>query len=433
MIAFALTGALFTGVIFTLAPALAGLRTKLSGAMQATGRSQSADGATLRGALTVVQVAASLALLVGALLLVRTVRNLAAVERGFDPEAVLAYGYDPSPQGHDAETARALRRRLLDEVATLPGIQSASVASFLPVPGDRLRARISVPGSDDEPIAAASFDVSAEYFTTLGTRIIAGRAFTTAEQHDPPAAGRGVVLGAATARSLFGDAGAVGRVVEVQGFTSTTQQPVIGVAEDVRIGARDDVMPTVYQPLGAAAMPLGYVLVRSSLPPAQAERQIADALGRIDPNIPFFHAESLGAGFRRAIAEERLLARLLSLFALLAVALAAIGLYGVIAYSVARRRREIGIRMALGARSATVVELVARQSFMLLAVGVLLGTFGGYALSRVLASRMYGVTPVDPATYILAIAGFATVAALASAIPARSATRVDPIETLRQE
>jgi predicted lysophospholipase L1 biosynthesis ABC-type transport system permease subunit len=222
-------------------------------------------------------------------------------------------------------------------------------------------------------------------------------------------------------------------VVEVHGFTGTMQQPVIGVAEDVRIGARDDVNLTVYQPLGAAAMPLGYVLVRSSLPPAQTERQIADALGRIDPNIPFFHAESLGAGFRRAIAEERLLARLLSLFALLAVALAAIGLYGVIAYSVARRRREIGIRMALGARSATVVELVVRQSFTLLAVGVLLGTLGGYALSRVLASRMYGVTPVDPTTYILAIAGFATVAALASAIPARSATRVDPIETLRQE
>lgn len=433
VIAFAFSGAVFTGVLFTLAPALAALRMQLTDAMRATGRSASGDGATLRGALTVLQVAASLALLVGALLLVRTVQNLRGVERGLDTEAVLAYGYDPSPQGYDGESARMLRRRLLDEVAALPGIRSAAISSFLPVPGDRTLARLSVPGSDDEPVVAASFDVSADYFTTLGTRILAGRAFTTAEQYDPPAAGRGVVLGAATARALFGDGEAVGRFIDVRGFTGTTQQPVLGVAEDVRLDARDDVVPVVYQPLGAAGMSLGYVLVRSSLPPAQTERMIADALGRIDPDIPLFHAESLGAGFRRAIAEERLLARLLGIFAALAVALAAIGLYGVVAYGVARRRREIGIRMALGAQAATVVRMVTRQSFTLLAVGVVLGVLGGYALSRLLATRIYGVTPLDPATYATAIIGFTLLAALASAIPARSATRVDPIDTLRQE
>jgi hypothetical protein len=326
-----------------------------------------------------------------------------------------------------------LRRRLLDDVAALPGIQSASVASFLPVPGDRPLYRLSVPGSGDQPVVAAGFDVSAEYFTTLGTRIIAGRAFTAAEQHEPTAAGRGVILSEAAARALFGVVAAVGRSVDVRGFTGTTQQPVIGVAQDVRMAARDQVMPTVYQPLGAAAMPHGYVLVRSALPPAQTEQLVADALARIDANIPFFRAESLGQSLRRANAEELLLARLLSLFALLAVTLAAIGLYGVVAYSVAQRRREIGVRMALGARAVSVVGLVARQSFTLLTVGVLLGTLGGYAFSRALASRMYGVAPVDAATYIVAIAGFAAVAALASAIPTRSATRVDPMETLRLE
>jgi predicted permease len=381
----------------------------------------------------VVQIAASLALLVGALLLVRTVQNLRGLERGYDADAVLAYGFDPSPQGHDAESARALRRRLLDDVAALPGIQSASVASFLPVPGDRPIYRLSVPGSGEQPLVAAGFDVSAEYFTTLGTTIIAGRAFTAAEQHEPPAAGRGVILSEAAALALFGDVAAAGRIVEVRGFTGTTLQPVIGVSQDVRMAARDHIMPTVYQPLGAAAMPHGYVLVRSALPPAQTEQLVADALARIDANIPFFRAESLGQSLRRANAEELLLARLLSLFALLAVTLAAIGLYGVVAYSVAQRRREIGVRMALGARAVSVVGLVARQSFTLLSVGVLLGTLGGYAFSRALASRMYGVAPVDAATYIVAIAGFAAVAALASAIPTRSATRVDPMETLRLE
>ncbi|MEX2282221.1 MAG: ADOP family duplicated permease [Gemmatimonadota bacterium] len=433
VISFALAGALLTGVAFTLLPALAALRANLSGAMRATGRSATGEGAGLRGALTVVQIAASLGLLVGALLLVRTVQSLGAVERGYDPEAVLAYGYDPSPQGHDAETARALRRRLLDDVSALPGIQSASVASALPVPGDKFMVRLAVPGSGEEPVRAAGFDVSAEYFSTLGTRIIAGRAFTAAEQHEPPAAGRGVVLGAMTARALFGDAQAVGRVVEVRGFTGTTQQPVIGVAEDVRMAARDHVMPTVYQPLGAAALPHGYVLVRSTLPPPQTERLIADALARIDANIPFFSAESLGDALRRAMAEERLLARLLGLFATLAVALAGIGLYGVVAYSVARRRREIGIRVALGARTGEVVRLVAGQSLRLVAVGAVLGTIGGYALSRALASRIFGVTPVDPATYAAAILAFATVATLASALPARAALRVHPMDTLRQE
>ena len=433
VVGFALGGALLIGVVFTLTPALADLRTNLSGAVRATGRSATRDRAALRGSLTVLQIAASLALLVGALLLIRTVRNLGAIEHGFDAEAVLAYGYDPSPQGHDAEAARALRRRLLEDVVALPGIQSASVTSFLPVPGDRPLYQVAVPGSGDVPVRAAGFDVSAHYFSTLGTKIIAGRAFTVTEQHERAEAGRGVVLGAATARALFGDAQAVGRVVEVRGFTGTTRQPVIGIAEDVRMGARDHVMPTMYMPLGAAALPHGYVLVRSSLPPAQTQRMIADALARIDANIPFFRAESLGDALRRSIAEERLLARLLSLFAALAVTLAGIGLYGVVAYSVARRRREIGIRVALGARAGAVVRLVTGQSLRLVAIGAVLGTIGGYALSRALVARIFGVTPVDPATYVMAILAFAAVTALASALPTRTAMRVDPMETLRQE
>jgi predicted permease len=433
VLTFTLIAALFTGIAFTLAPALATLRMRLSGSMQTIGRSGSGDGAAVRSTLTVVQVAASLALLVGALLLVRTVQNLRDIERGFDPGAVLVYGYDPSPQGYEEDAARALRTRLLNDVAALPGIRSASIATSLPVPGDAMIARITVPGSSAAPIEAANFDVSAEYFSTIGTRIIAGRPFTAADEHAVPAAGAGVILGEATARALFGDADALGRVVEILGFTGRTQQPVIGVAEDVRMGARDVVRPTVYQPLGAAALQQGYVLVRSNMTPSQTHDRIAAALARIDPDIPFFQAESLGDEFARANAEEQLLARLLTLFAGLAVALAAIGRYGVIAYSIARRQREIGIRMALGARTATVVLLVVRQSLMLLAPGIVLGTLGAFALSRSLGSRMYGITPVDPATYLVAIAGFAVVAAVASAVPARAATHVDPATTLRQE
>jgi predicted permease len=433
VITFALCGAMLTGVIFTLAPAVAALRAHIFGPLQSAGRSVGSQGVRLRAALTVVQIAASLALLVGALLLVRTVQNLRGIERGYDAEAVLAYGFDPSPQGYDSESARALRRRLLESVRGLPGIQSASVASFLPVPGDRPLYRLSVPGRDGDPIVVAGFEVSADYFRTLGTRIVAGRAFTGSEEHEPPTAGAGVILSETAARELFGTVNPVDRLIEIGGFTSTTLQPVIGVAEDVRMAARDHVMPAVYQPLGAAALSHGYVLVRSSLTAAQTERLVTDALVRIDPNIPLFRAESLANALRRAIAEERLLARVLGLFALLAVTLAAIGLYGVIAYSVVRRRSEIGIRMAIGAPASEVVRLIARQSFALLSIGVLLGTLGAYWLSRSLENRIYEVSPVDPATYLAAIGFFAVVTALASAIPARAATRIDPIETLRPQ
>src|SRR5690606_9469958 len=352
---------------------------------------------------------ASLALLVGALMLVQTVRNLHGIERGYDPDAVLAYGFNPSPQGYDSESARTLRRRLLEEISLLPGMRSVSVASMLPVPDDRRLSRLTVPGGEDDPVVVAAFDVSSEYFTTLGIRIVAGRAFTSAEQHQTLSGAPGVILSLSAARELFGTADPLNRVVEVRGFTGTTLQPVLGVAEDVRMAARDDVMPVMYQPIGAAALSHGYLLVRSSLGPAQTERLVTGTLARLDPAIPLFRSESLADALRRAIAAERLLAVALGLFAALAVILAAIGLYGVISYSVARRRSEIGIRMAIGAPRANIVGLIARHSFRLLAFGVLLGVVGAYALCRLLESRIYGVTPVEPWIYVAAIAFFAGV------------------------
>lgn len=433
VIAFALCAALGTSLFFTLIPALAGRRARSGLALRAGGRSAGDAGAGLRSALTVVQVAASLALLVGALMLVQTVRNLHGIERGYEPDAVLAYGFTPSPQGYGSQAARTLRRRLLEEVALLPGIRSASVASALPVPDDRFMSRLSVPGREADPLVVATFDVSAAYFTTLGTRIVAGRAFTPAEQHQPLSETPGVILSAAAARELFGTADPLNRVVEIRGFTGTTLQPVLGIAEDVRMAARDEVMPVMYQPLGAAALPHGYLLVQSNLGPAQTQQMVTGALARLDPAIPLFQSESLADALRHAIAAERLLAVALGLFAALAVTLAAIGLYGVIAYSVARRRSEIGIRMAIGAPRLAIVRLIAMRSFRLLGIGVLAGSVAAYALGRLLESRIYGVSPVEPSLYLAAIVFFVAVTALASALPARAATRIDPARALRPQ
>lgn len=432
VLGFAVGGALLTGVLFTLPPAFAALRGAAADPLRSAGRSVAEAGARLRGSLVLVQVSASLALLVGALMLVRTVRNLDAVDLGFDVDAVHAFGFTPAPQGYDGNAARVFRTRLLDEVSSLVELRSASVASFMPV-GDRLAFRLAVPGSGDDPVLAVTNEVSADYFETVGTPIIAGRAFNAREERASVADAPGIILSRTVARTLFGDADAVGRTVELRGFTGTTLQPVIGVAEDVRGHPRSAAMPAAYMPLGTSVLSHGYVIVRSTVPFEQTRALVAGVVARLDPNIPFFTAESLSATVRRTVAEEHLLARLVGLFAVLSIALAAIGIYGVIAYSVARRRHELGIRIALGARADGVIRLVSVQSVRLVLAGCAVGALGGYALSRVLASRMFGVTPLDATTYLIAVAGFAVVALLASAGPAAAATRIDPIESLRQE
>jgi ABC-type antimicrobial peptide transport system permease subunit len=175
------------------------------------------------------------------------------------------------------------------------------------------------------------------------------------------------------------------------------------------------------------------IFVRSALSAPETERLVSDAFAEVAPTIPFNRVETLSDAMRGSISGERLLARVLGTFAALAAVLAGIGLYGVVAYSVARRKREIGIRISLGASGRTVVGLVTRQGMVLVTAGVLLGAVGGYMLSRALASQLFGVTLVDPITYGLAIAGFAIVAGAACAIPARAATRLNPVSTLKSE
>lgn len=433
VITFAFASALLTGVLFTVLPGLLSMRRALAGRLRRLGRASSHAGAELRGALTLLQVATSITLLIGALMLVRTVRNLERVDVGFDATEVMAFGVTPAPQGYGVEEARAFNRRLLAAVSSLPQLQLAALATFPPGAAEGMMSRLSVPGSDRAAVQVATNEVSSSYFETVGIPVLLGRSFTTTEQDLALDAQPGIVLSRTVAERLFGDAGPVGRVVQVAGFTGTTQQVVRGVVDDIRSHPRAGPLPAAYLPIGSSSLSQSHVLVRSTLPLEEAERRIGQVVVNLDPGIPFFVAESLGDSVRRSIAEERLLARVTAVFAALALLLAAIGLYGVVAWSVAQRRREIGIRMALGARAASVVRLVVGQSLRLGITGGIAGIAGGYALSRVLAHRMFGVTPVDPVTYMLALVGFSAVALVASAVPASSAAAVDPVDTLRQE
>jgi predicted permease len=440
VLGFATVGALVAGALATALPAALSIRAAGLGSVRTVERSAGGPGAAARSALTVVQIGASLTLLVGALLLVRTTGNLSSVELGFEPEGVSVFLYDPAPQGYGPEEFRSIEQRLLDRLRTTPGVELASVSSASPSFGSASPLRIGLPGDGQEPLRASGFAVSADYFRLLGIPFVAGRPFSEAEEFAAEEEGRGVVLSASTARALFGHTGVIGRVVEVTslGSRESYPQPVIGVTADIRATSlRGDFTNAVHLPLGAASRSIYQavraILVKSALPPDEGTRLVAEAFAEVDPSIPFFRSYTLAEGVLRSAATERLLARLLAAFALLAVGLAAVGLYGVIAYSVQRRRREIGIRMALGSSGRAVVKLVAGRALLWLAAGAVLGVGGGLLMSRVLESRLFGVSRLDPATYVWAVGLFAAVALAASAIPARAATKVDPVGSLKAE
>jgi predicted permease len=438
VLTFALLLALGTGVLFGLFPAWVAWRQDFLPHLKDASRTGTGRGSWLRGTLTIAQVSASIVLLVGALLLARTLHNLSRVEVGFDPERVLAFGISPDAQGYSEERVRALRQQLIERIGALPGTRSVSLASSAPFAGayTRFRVRAADAPEGSPPLKPHAFFVSPDYFTTLEIPLLAGRTFTDAETFAVPEAAKegGIVISRNLARKLFGDVNPLGKRVIEEGYKETFTHTVVGIADDTRASdLRAEPELVVYRPLAASWQSSAFILIRSALPRASAEAAVQKAVTGIDRSLPFFRVEMLSEAVAQHMDQERLLARVIGLLALLAALLAAIGLYGVIAYSVAQRTREIGIRMALGAHAAAVVRLVARQSVLLVGVGLLLGVAGAVALSRVLESRLFGVEPLDPFTYAAAGALFALVALIATAAPARTAVRVDPVDALRSE
>lgn len=432
VVAFAFGAAALAGLISSFVSGLATVGpTAWRGIKAVSPKAGGAQGRILRNSFTVLQIAAAITMVSGALLLVRTVTNLRAVPLGFDPKGVFVFGYNPSPQGYDVGARRTLDERLIRTVLSTPGVTSASLGSALPMAVGSTYA-VAAEG-EGTTIQAYGLEVTAEYFKTLGTPLAAGRSFTADEQYSRAEAGRGVVLSSAAARALFSDGQAVGRIVRVRGPVATDQM-VLGVTEDVRLrGRRGPPTAAIYLPLGAAFQPTRFLVVRSALPRGQTERRVTDVLAGIDSSIPFFRVEAFSDGVLRPIAEENLLAKLLSICALMSVTLAAVGVYGVVAYSIAQRRHEIGVRMALGAARTRIAALMVRQTLHLLVIGSVLGLGGAYALSRVLASRLFGIAAVDPFAYGWALASLAAVSIAASLIPALRAASVDVVAALRPE
>jgi predicted permease len=441
---FTLAAALFTALVFGGAAAWPAVRTRLSGALEETARGSSGRGRSRQG-LLVAQSALSMVLLVGAGLLVLTLIGLRRVDAGFDPEGLVAVRLPFKPAGYETSLDLwELERRVEERVKGSPAVASIAGATNLPLERGG-NVPMSIGGRSDDVGGTVEWRaVTPGYFGTLGITVAAGRRFEDGDtEGSPPVA----IVNQAFARTYFPDESPIGQRIDVGRFRGGLTDPslagpgaeIVGVVADVReVSLRTEARRTMYVPQAQAPTRLSYLLgtmpvliARGRPGGGSVERTLMDALRAVDPALPRPDVFPLDDVVARSLVRERFGATLLTVLATLALALTAFGIYGVLAYTVRRRRREIGIRRALGAGGPEVTRLVVVQGIAPVLVGLLLGMAASAGLSRVIAGYLWGVTPTDPTTLAAVAAILLGVALLASWIPAREAVRVDPVRTLQ--
>ena len=435
ILGFATVMSVLTGLLFGIAPALSASRFDLAAHMQGSATNAGRSGRQrLTSALVVAQVALSMVLLVGAGLFARTLINLGSTELGFDVDNIVIARVDPTLQGYQGAEVASYYRRLIERVEASPGVASVSLVSALPDGGsDSMGFQIEGFESPDR-LSTPFLVAGARYFETMGTPIVAGRDFRAADD------GRAEPVlivnesAAASLRTLTGR-DALGMGLSFQGSEGPFRR-IVGVAVDAKTSSvRADPVPMVYTPHaqtpGWSRMNL---LVRSSAAqPDGVLGAVRLAFRETDPNVPAIGVMTLAAYLDSTLGNERLSAALLGFSAILALVLAGIGLYGVLSYSVGRRRGELGIRMALGAQTGDLRRMVVRHGMVLVLLGAVLGLAGAAASGSLLSGFLFGVSSLDATTYVGVIAILVVVAGAASYIPARRATRVDPLTALRTD
>jgi len=394
----------------------------------------------LRNALVVTQVALSLALLISTGLFLRTLSYARQVDLGFKPDQVLAASFNLRLQGYDEAKGREFYRQILERLEKQPGVQTVSVSNLLPL-GFMWLSTPVVPENREVPpnerVFAGDVSVGSKYFETIGTPLLRGRDFTTQDTiKSAPVA----IVSEKLAHSLWpeiNDPGeALGKRLRV-GRSNPISCEVIGVAKDSRnnIFNRLDREPesTIYRPFTQNYSPLASLIVRTDGDPRSLTSAVRREVAALDENLPPQNLQPLSETVSLASWSARTGATVLGVFGLLGLVLAAIGIYGVMSYSVSRRTREIGLRMALGAETRDVIKLIVKQGLGLTLIGALIGLMLAVAVTRLLASLLYGVTATDPTTFAGVVLFVIVVAVLACYLPARRATKVDPIKALRCE
>jgi predicted permease len=435
LLAFTAIVSILTGIVFGLVPAWQSTRTSLAPTLK-NGPRDIHHGPRqfwLGGGLVAIQVALSLLLLVGAGLFVRTFQKLKALDPGFDSGNLLLVSLDSRMRGSSPNQPFNLVQQILERIGNVPGVAAVTVSrdgNF--GGGGRTRTTLTVPGATASAAADLDvFDVPAgpRFFETFGIPLLRGREFAFQDDARAP---KVAIINETAARRLFGHQNPIGRRIGVGTAGDTI---LIGVVQDSKLNSlREETPPVMYRPFLQSGPPGRMTFaIRTVVPPMSMLAAVRRELDAYERNLPLFGFTTVKAVVEKSLAQERLFAALSSLFGLVALALAAVGLYGVMAYSVSQRTREIGLRIALGAQGRSVLALIIGQGMKVVLGGLAAGSIAAFGLTRFIASRLYGITTTDPAVFIAVSALLAFVALLACYLPARRASKVDPMEALRHE
>ena len=434
VIGFSLAVSLITGFIFGLVPALQASKPDLVPTLK--GETTGMRGPRrlgLSNVLVIAQVALSLFLLITAGLFIRSVQNAEKIDPGFDTKNILLSSVDLGLQGYDEAKGKNFYKRLVERVGALPGVESAAVAFPLPLDAYDYGTRVDIEGYQpppDEGRVRVGYTIAGPgYFRAMGTELIEGREFTERDAADAP---RVVIVNETMARRYWPDQNPIGKRIRV-GSDRNPFSEIIAVAEDGKYSTLgESPTPYLFTPLGQNYDGRMTLIVRGA-DPTQLASSIRQEVRALDETLPLFGVKTIQEFMTRSLAGSQTIAVLVGIFGLLALLLAAIGIYGVMNYSVSTRTREIGIRMALGANRLEVIKLVLKQGMLLAGLGVVIGLICAFALTRMMESLLYGVSATDQLTFIGISLLLAAVALAACYIPARRATKVDPMVALRYE
>jgi predicted permease len=452
VVGFSLLIAVVTGLLCGLAPAFAALRTNVNGTLKEGGRSGSAGGghALLRSILVVLEIATAMVLLTASGLLLRSFEKMRLVDLGFRPEHVTTASYSlPQKQYSTQASIDAFNQDLLRRLKQLPGVEGASLTSLVPASGNNNNQTFVIDGyvppkGANMNLATVSQTIG-DYFTTMGIPLLRGRVFTDA---DRPGAPLVLIVNRKLAQHYWPNQDPIGKRLRIG--TAEMQTPwltVVGEVGDVKLSSPDDPTKEEYyspvaqaeEAIGSLASPTdlngngGYIVLRSNLPAEQMENTLRATVRAIDPQLPLTQVQTMEQAVSDSEAPRRFNTVLITSFACAAVLLAVLGIYSVIAFSVASRVQEMAIRMALGSQRAGIMRLILESGAKLAAIGCVLGLAGAAAASTLLRSMLFSVSPFDPLVLTAAAAGVMLLAVAASALPAMRAASIDPMQALRGE
>jgi putative ABC transport system permease protein len=429
VLSFSLGVSVITGILFGLVPAISSSSSNPAESLKQGERGSTGGGTRRRAFLIATEVGLSLILLIGAGLMIKSFANLTKVAPGFNPDRLLIFNIGASARA-DEDTQLQFYQQIVQRVAAVPGVESAAAISRLPFSGGNSSRTFNRPGSkktDSADIRIATPD----YFKTMAIPLVRGRNF---DEHDTKGSALVAIINEQTAKDVFPGEDPIGQFIENYGPKSEKLQ-VVGVVGNVRHLALETApRPELYQPLGQGMWPLVNIAVRTTPEnPVTLLPAIQQAVWSVNKSVPLGNPRSMNEMIARTLLQKKFTMLLLSIFAGTALVLAAVGLYGVISYSVAQRTRELGIRIALGAQRGDVLRLILRQGMTVVAIGVVFGIAASLGLTRLIASLLYGISASDPITFFLLSTALVLVAFVACWLPARRASAVDPIVALHAE